>query len=180
MPKYRSGAHRRQTGLTVIPQQRVRLGITKSQPVWTAGPRALRGTLAVRARPPFPEPPGDWLGSVPEWAIYWAATHHKKLQPDADFTYQAAYFGGRLQFGGAVLDFVFPGFGVAVNVNGIFYHLEQGGSRQQALDLAQGDALARFGLALIYIDDDAALRDPYYYLDEALVGRDHSILRRGR
>src|SRR5262249_49332009 len=36
---------------------------------------------------PFPDPPMSWLGTLPEWAIYWA---HLSLgrKPDEDFQYQ--------------------------------------------------------------------------------------------
>ena len=100
----------------------------------------------------------------------------KKL--DEDFSFQSKFFGGRAEKGGLVIDFLFfdpPD--LAINVQGIYYHYEQGAGVIQR-DIIARELLAMEGTTLIFIDDDDLERDPVYYVREALAYRDHSKLGR--
>ena len=116
-------------------------------------------------------PPASWTGSKPEWAVY-SALVQLGYEPGRDFTYQASVLGGRLEYGGAVLDFVIPSLSLAINVQSIYYHYEDITARRR-------DALARtavegLGIRLIYIDEEDALANPVYYVEQAIMGIDHS------
>jgi len=118
-----------------------------------------------------PLPPTTWTGSKPEFAIFWALNQLGYIE-GVDFTYQQAIAGGRMDYGGAILDFVFHLLSIAINVQSIRYHYER-------METRQHDEIIRvmvegFGLKLIYIDEEDALRNPIYYAQEALAGRDWS------
>ena len=118
-----------------------------------------------------PKPPATWPGSIPEWHIYWALTRLGYKEGE-DFTYQAPVFGGRMEYGGAVLDFVLPDFGIAINVQSLYYHYQ--GGKEKIADAMVRAAVESWGTRLIFIDEEDALRAPIYYTKEALAGRDHS------
>ena len=120
----------------------------------------------------FPAVPETWSGSTPEWAIYWAL-RTMGLKPDVDFVYQSAQMGGRMEKGGAVIDFLFfnpPNLGI--NVQSIYFHYT-GQQRRGQIQRAQLEAI---GIRMIFIDEADALRDPKYYVAEALMFRDHSLM----
>ena len=110
-----------------------------------------------------------YAGTMPEWAVFWALE-----QIGADFRYQSPFFGGRTVRGGAVVDFVIfsPVPRLLIRVQGIYYHLHQGG-RRVAGDLIQKLALEAAGYSVIDIADTHALRDPLHYVREAFALRDH-------
>jgi hypothetical protein len=62
---------------------------------------------------------------------------------------------------------------LGVNVQGIHWHYEVG-SGTIARDQLQRLQLANRGIQLIWIDEDDALRDPVYYLEQARMYIDHS------
>jgi len=121
------------------------------------------------------EVPSNWEGSLPEYIANQAFIALGKV-PNEDFIYQSPTMGGRLDKGGAVLDFLFfnpPD--LSVNIQGVYYHYEFG------LEVSGRDKMARAqlagqGITLIFIDDDDLLRDPKYHIEEALKYRDHSQL----
>ena len=120
-----------------------------------------------------PAPPTDWPGSKPEFYVYQALI---KLgyKEGLDFTYQSALAGGRLEYGGAILDFVVPSLRLGINVQSVYYHYADPEARRR-------DAMVRVmaagqGLRLVYIDEDDILRDPLFYTKEALAFRDHSLM----
>jgi len=118
----------------------------------------------------YPAPPAGWLGSTPEWAVYWALT---KLgyKPDQDFTYQSAEMGGRLALGGVVLDFLIHSLNLAINVHSIYWHYQPSAKQHDAMARAMMEGQ---GIQMIYIEEEDCLRDPLYYVKEALKGVDHS------
>ena len=62
--------------------------------------------------------PPDWPGSVPEYIAYQTFIG-LGLEPGEDFTYQSPFMGGRMDKGGAVIDFLFSNPpDLAVNVQG--------------------------------------------------------------
>jgi hypothetical protein len=122
--------------------------------------------------------PTTWEGSLPEYVAYRTFVQ-LGLEPGQDFTYQSPLMGGRMEKGGFVLDFIFtepPG--LAVNVQGVYYHYEFG-VETKARDIMARSALAGQNITLVFIDDDDLLRDPTYYCREALNYQDHSRLGGG-
>ena len=116
----------------------------------------------------FPDPPADWKGTLPEWAIYWAHTQ-LGLKPGVDFLYLLdSPLTGDIQ-----VDFYEVASNTGIQVQGEFWHYEFA-RRAKPRDLAQRSELTSVGLTVIWIDEDDAIRSPLYYLREALAGRDHS------
>ena len=69
--------------------------------------------------------PVGWEGSLPEYIVY-RTLQRLGLQPGIDFRYQSPLMGGRQERGGVVIDFMFSNPpGLAINVQGTFYHQEQ-------------------------------------------------------
>ena len=124
------------------------------------------------------DPQSKEAGSEPEIAVFNALLRVGK-RPGVDFTFQSKLFGGRVEKGGKIIDFDFvdpPD--LAINVQGVYYHYEQGQSIVQS-DVHTRSFLASEGVTLIFIDEDDALRDSMYYVREALAYRDHSRLGMG-
>ncbi|HYW26949.1 MAG TPA: hypothetical protein VE953_22465 [Terriglobales bacterium] len=156
------------------------------RPVVTRGPRVLQATL-VRAQAvrPFPPEPAWWphMGSTEEWAFYWALWKPLGLQPQdtinpeahgRDFSYQRPQLGGRVQFGGVVLDFVLYTALVAVNVQGAYWHVQRG-MNVFMHDLMVKQAVEAHGWRFVFVDGRDCLTRPVYIAREALAGIDHSI-----
>ena len=132
----------------------------------------------MTTRPPQIEIPPSWPGSLPEYIAYTTFISLGK-DPNRDFSYQSSLMGGRLDKGGAVLDFMFydpPD--LAVNIQGVYYHYETGVSTQ-ARDLMIRAMVSGEGITLVFIDDDDLFSDPTYYCREALNYRDHSRVTGG-
>ena len=121
------------------------------------------------------KPPVDWLGSGPEWAVYQALIR-LGYKPDEDFIYQSPQAGGRMEYGGAILDFLLPDLSLAINVQSQYYH---SGYTNRVHDMYVRAMIESWGIRVIYIDEDDALRDATYYVKEAIAGRDHSSTGRG-
>lgn len=117
----------------------------------------------------------DWAGSLPELLVF-NELLRRGYQPNVDFWYQAPIWGGRHIRGGFVIDFWFMNPpGLAVNVQGEYWHHEQG-APVLAVDSFLRSDLAAENITLIFIDEDDILRDVRYYVGEALQFRDHSRL----
>ena len=114
--------------------------------------------------------PSDWLGSLPEYLVY-KALQKLGLREGDDFTYQSAQMGGRLERGGAVLDFYFPQLNLAINVQSVWYHYRT--SEQVMADAMRRAQLEGMGIRVIYIMEADALRNATYYCKEALRGIQH-------
>ena len=119
-------------------------------------------------------PPASWPGSKPEYYVNQALIQ-LGFKPGLDFTYQSALAGGRLEYGGAVLDFVIPSLRLAINVQSVYYHYADPDSQRR--DAMVRAIAAGQGLRLIYMDEEDVLRNPLYYTQEALAGRDHSLMQ---
>lgn len=120
---------------------------------------------------PWMQPPLEWLGTLPEWAINWAHTQLKR-KPGEDFEYIYEVAGG------VQVDFFEYDLNLAIQVQGVYWHYEFSGSKVQE-DQEQMIRVESAGIQVIAIDEDNALADPVFYLKEALEGRDHSRLGRG-
>ncbi len=112
-----------------------------------------------------------WKGSKPELAVYIALTQ-LGYREGRDFTYQSPIAGGRMEYGGAVLDFVIPAVNVAINVQSIYYHL--GDPYAHKHDEMIRVLVEGMGLKLIYIDEEDALKNAGFFVKEAIRGIDHS------
>lgn len=113
--------------------------------------------------------------TLPEWEVFQALIRAGK-KPDIDFIFQSSLLGGRQTRGGLVIDFLFinpPD--LAINVQGEFFHQEQGAATI-ARDRMARAALAGQGITLIFIDADDANADPDAYVKDALRYRDNSYL----
>jgi hypothetical protein len=119
---------------------------------------------------PFPEPPEDWLGTRPEWAIFWAHSVLKR-KPFEDFQYID-------HIAGIQVDFLEFDLNIALNIQGLFWHYFFSGAKQGE-DIITKSQIESTGTILINIDEDHCLADPVYYLRQALQGIDHSRSARG-
>ena len=130
-----------------------------------------RAGLSSDTEQPFPDPPPTWLGTLPEWAIYWA---HLVLgrKEGQDFAYQFMIDPGM------IVDFYEYDLNIVIEVQGLYWHYGQGGYKI-GTDLERKINAEARGFQLIYIDEDDALESPIYYVREALLGRDHSRVTRG-
>lgn len=138
-----------------------------------------RGSSSASTQP-FPDPPDTWLGSLPEWAIFWA---HGPLglREGLDFDY-LFYYGdpGVIDVTEAAqFDFYEYDVHVAIEIQGIFWHYEFGGKRKLQADAERKVRAESVGVTLIYIDEDDALADPIHFLQLARSGVDRSRIARG-
>ena len=125
------------------------------------------------------EVPADFGGSLPEYIVY-RTLQRLGLDPGKDFIFQSSFQGGRLTKGGQIIDFLFinpPN--LAINVQGTYYHQEQGPT-VIARDRMARAQLAGGGITLIFIDESDILEDVDFYVRQALNYRDHSQLAGGR
>jgi len=114
------------------------------------------------------EIPESWPGSKPEYYVNWALL---KLGMKGKYEYQSPQMGGRPEKGGAVLDFYFPELRLAINVQSVYYHYRT--ANQQARGEMQRAQLESMGIKVVYVHEVDVLRDPVYYVKEALEGREH-------
>ena len=119
--------------------------------------------------------PEGFEGSLPEFIVF-STLLRLGLRPNVDFTFQSRFFGGRTIAGGLIVDFFFTNPpGLAINVQGEFFHLEQGAPTISRDRMARA-ALAGDGITLIFIDEQDILRDPEFYVRAALNYQDLSTL----
>ena len=119
--------------------------------------------------------PEGWEGSLPEWLFYSSLVELGYTEGN-DFTYQSSLAGGRLDKGGAIIDFLFynpPD--LAVNVQGVYYHYELG-AEIKSRDIFTRQFLAGQGITLIFVDEDDLLQDPVGITQDALNYQDRSRL----
>lgn len=120
--------------------------------------------------------PQGFQGSLPEWITFDTLTTRFGKVPDMDFTFQSPLLGGRLERGGVVIDFLFTNPpDLAINIQGAFFHLEQGAG-VIARDRMARAQLAGAGITLIFIDEQDVLSDPVRYVGAALNYQDLSFL----
>jgi len=118
------------------------------------------------------EPPADFPGTRPEWAVWWALT---KL--GYDFDYQSSQMGGRQERGGAILDFYLPEYNLGINIQSLYWHY----GRPEGLrnDRLQREMMESMGIRITYIDEEDAIANPIYFVKEAIKGNDFSRMSRG-
>lgn len=118
---------------------------------------------------PWRNPPADWQGSLPEWAIYWAHSVAVPLRgPEGGvWRYQFPLFGSFMP-AGFVPDFSEYDLHVTIDVN------EEDADRNTEVYRALILSSFRPPITHVIIDEEDALSNPVYYLNEALAGRSHS------
>lgn len=116
--------------------------------------------------------PANWVGTAPEYLVYQVLTRMK-----IGFDFQSSQLGGRMDRGGAVLDFFIPDQGLGINIAGIYWHYERPGVI--ASDQLQREQLEAQGITVVYIDEDDVNSNAWYYVQEALKGNDFSRMARG-
>jgi len=119
----------------------------------------------------LPETPASFFGSRPEFLVYWALL---KLGYKNRFEFQSSQLGGRLTKGGAILDFYIPERNLAINVQSEYWHYRT--SEQKVIAQLQRVQLEGQGISVIYIDEEDILRNPVFYVSQALKGIDHSMM----
>lgn len=125
------------------------------------------GVAGPGQKAPYPPMPDTWLGSLPEWAIFWAHLA-LGLEPDEDFAYLY-----KLEEAPKGVDFFEFDLQLAIEIQGLYWHYGLGAAKQES-DLERKIRIEALGIAVIFIDEDDALADPIYYLREARNGIDHS------
>ncbi len=118
--------------------------------------------------------PIDWIGTIPEYYVYRALI---QLGYEGRFEYQSSKMGGRQERGGAVVDFFIDELNLALNVASLYWHYQ----RPEGLrnDQLQREQLEAMGIRMVYIDEEAVLRNARWYVQEALNGNDHSLMSKG-
>lgn len=142
---------------------------------WAGLADALRPAEDLTGPPPQPTtgPFAVGIATKPEWYVNWGLIRNGKRN-GIDFDYR-----GEVDFlpslaAKAQLDFtMLDGSQIAIEVQGIHWHYELGFDKI-AMDAVRRGELMSSGWLVIQIDEDDALRDPVYYVREALSGRDHS------
>ncbi len=117
-----------------------------------------------------PLAPEWWIslgGSEPEYYVY-RALRKRGLQEDVDFTYQADFGGGRLDPGGAIVDFLLEFPRMAISVQSDYWHDRLAG--QRAHDVAIRSMLEGLGIRVEYIEEDEAINDADRAVDDAITG----------
>lgn len=145
------------------------------------GPTSRKGYIPLRTgrrrgilgdAKPYPDPPLDWKGTQPEWAIYWAfgAIGYKEHQQ-----FEYLYFTEATPNG---VDFYVYDLNLIIEIFGIYWHYQVGQEKLQG-DIERQIRLEGMGFSYMVIDEDDAMKAPIHFLREALAGRDHSRLARG-
>ena len=132
----------------------------------------------LAGRPQVPEKPPDFPGSQLEFLVYKALNDLGYDEPE-DFTFQSSFAGGNIRLGGVRVDFLMhrpPG--IAMNVQGYYYHYVRGGGRAD-MDRLQRVQLAGYGITLIFLEERDILHNARAVVQDAIEGRDRSSLAQG-
>lgn len=118
-----------------------------------------------------------FYGSKPERILYDTLMKIGK-QDGKEFTHRSPLLGGRHEYGGARLDFLFtdpPNLAICINAAHPTYDVA---SAATGRDLIVRQQMSGRGLKLIFVDEEDLLRDPERCVREALAYRD--VSRMGR
>jgi hypothetical protein len=164
-----------------LPQVRIPSG-SRNPAGWSSTLRGIRGrgfpgAARLQQQEPAGDPPQDWPGTRPEWAVQWGLERNG-LADGEDFTYQARLPGVGTSYY-STIDFLVPDFNIGIEVQGKFWHMGQGSDKILS-DIFRVNAYAGQGIKIIFIDEPDALADPIYYVREALEGNDHSHVTTGK
>lgn len=153
---------------------------TRNPKGWAATEVSIRGrgwfgAGALKRKEPAGNPPVEWTGTRPEWAIYWALGSIG-LDPNSDFTYAARLPGVGTSYYSTV-DFLMHDYDIGIEVQGSYWHMGQG-SERIFHDELRAVLFASQGMKVIFIDEQDCLDDPIFFTKEALEGVDHSSVGR--
>ena len=140
--------------------------------------RRIRQRRSARPREPYrdglgrqvPLAPEWWQqigGSEPEYYIY-KALQRRGLSEGVDFTYQSKQGGGRIQRGGAIVDFLLVNPRVGINVQSLYYHART--SDQRSHDNIVRAMLEGSGIRVEYISEEQAINSPDEAVENAIAG----------
>lgn len=167
-----------------LPQVRIPSGSTgtRNPAGWSSQLRGIRGrgfpgAADLQEQEPAGDPPPEWRGTRPEWAVQWALTRIG-LTDGLDFTFLARLPGVGSSYYSTV-DFLIIDYNIGIEVQGKYWHYGQGSDKIMS-DLFRISAFAGQGVKIIFIDEPDALADPIYFVKEALEGNDHSHVITGR
>ena len=109
-------------------------------------------------------------GTRPEFIVWDWLVRRKRLVEGTDFRFQSSRWGGRMMFGGAIVDFYFPGKNMVWRVMGEYFHLRR--SEDRAHDEIQRIQLLQEGLIVVdlWVADLFERRE--YVLNLAWEGRE--------
>jgi hypothetical protein len=125
---------------------------------------------------PVPDMPPNWMGTLPEWAVYWAHGEMELVEGrDFIYLYQTRSINDPLSI---QVDFLETASLIGIQIQGGFFHYMFGGHKIES-DTEQRVRLTSQGITPVYIDEWDANADPIFYLREALNYRDYSLLSRG-
>jgi len=109
--------------------------------------------------------------TLPEWAVWWGLLKNGRL-PDVDFDYTSVLVGVGISYY-STIDFLLAKDKLGIEVQGEYWHYGLG-SNKEYHDLQRYLYFQAQGIQVVFIDEEDALRDPVYYVAEALAYRDHS------
>ena len=157
-------------------------GAMREPPGWNRTELVLRkrplpyvGTLKERL-PAGDEVPGSMKArfpsmTLPEWAVWWGLLKNNR-QPDTDFDYTSVLVGVGISYY-STIDFLLVKDLVGIEVQGEYWHYGLGSDKEYH-DIQRYLYFQAQGIQVVFIDEEDALRDPVYYVAEALAYRDHS------
>ena len=135
-------------------------------------PLPVQTTRTVTGRP-VETVPEWWLargGSRPEYWVYRAIIRTGRLEGAGafGFTYQHKFFGGRMQKGGVIVDFIINSPYLGINVQSLYFH-------NRTIDQRGNDVLLRAsleagGLRVEFISEEEAINQPDNAVREAISG----------
>jgi hypothetical protein len=129
----------------------------RSPPLTVRGPKAFIRRAVQSDDPGLPPP--ELVATLPEWYVYWWLTTKRKLISGLDFDFQSSLFGGRLDLGGLVVDFLLPFHfgppGLVINVQGYTWHYYSSLLRADALN--DKIRLESRGYRVVYVLEDDIL-----------------------
>lgn len=127
---------------------------------------------------PIPPPPPEFSGTLPEWRFLWA---HWQLGLSENDQFQYLYNAGNpeAESGKTEIDFMELDVGIAIQIQGFYYHYVGFDGFTQSNDLEKRVALESLGYSVVAVDEEDAIKDPVFYLRAARQGRDLSRFGRG-
>jgi very-short-patch-repair endonuclease len=115
-------------------------------------------------------------GSLIEFIVWEWLVNKKRQVPGVDFVYGWAIFGGRTQFGGYVLDFLFPLQKMGWRIQGLRWHRTNPDDR--ARDQIAAQLLESRGIKVVDLWEDSILTRTEFTLQKAWQGESVDQWRR--
>lgn len=139
-------------------------------PLRTLGPRPFVKSPTQSDSPGDAVPDGMTM-TLAEWYVYWWSVHRRRLSPQIDFEFQSSLFGGRIDLGGLVIDFLYRGFfppGLVVNVQGEAWHYYT--TEQREANILTRVRLQDRGYTVVFVKEDDVLSQLDYVMTRAMKG----------